>query len=167
MKYSNFFVLKTEPFNALNWTRYSQITFIHPGKHTVEFMSFRRGSLSSALVLEVIGKPLVFDLSFYLYTFLKHFISPTQERLISFHPFQEWYEGHSLTISFCDENSEELSEKTRRLWKGCDKAKPCNSGKFNWESSWQTLHFVWVLNETTYVFQFQYPRLLIIWSPTL
>lgn len=99
--------------------------------------------------------------------FLKHFISPTQERLISFHAFQEWYEGHSLTISFCDENSQELNEKTRKLWKGCGKAKPCNSGKFNWESSWQTLHFVWVLNETTYVFQFQYPRLLIIWSPTL
>ena len=125
------------------------------------------GSLSIALELEVVGIPLVFDLSFYLYTFLKHFISPTQERLISFHAFQEWYEGHSLTISFCDENSQELNEKTRKLWKGCGKAKPCNSGKFNWESSWQTLHFVWVLNETTYVFQFQYPRLLIIWSPTL
>ena len=81
-------------------------------------MSFRRGSLSSALELEVIGKPLVFDPSFYRYTFVKHFISPTQERLISFHPIQEWYEGHSLTISFCDENSEELSEKTRKLWKG-------------------------------------------------
>ena len=94
-------------------------------------MSFRRGSLSSALELRVIGKPLVSDLSFYLYTFLKHFISPTQERLISFHAFQEWYEGHSLTISFCDENSQELNEKTRKLWKGCDKAKPCNSGKFN------------------------------------
>lgn len=94
-------------------------------------MSFRRGSLSSALELRVIGKPLVFDLSFYLYTFLKHFILPTQERLISFHAFQEWYEGHSLTISFCDENSQELNEKTRKLWKGCDKAKPCNSGKFN------------------------------------
>lgn len=102
-----------------------------PWKHTVEFMSFRRGSLSSALELGVIGKPLVFDLSFYLYTFLKHFISPTQERLISFHAFQEWYEGHSLTISFCDENNEELNENTRKLWKGCDKAKPCNSGKFS------------------------------------
>lgn len=163
-----FFFLKKRPsFDALNWTLYSQITLIHPGKHTVEFMSFRRGSLSIALELEVVGIPLVFDLSFYLYTFLKHFISPTQERLISFHAFQEWYEGHSLTISFCDENSQELNEKTRKPWKGCGKAKPCNSGKFNWESSWQTLHFVWVLNETTYVFQFQYPRLLIIWSPTL
>ena len=154
-------------FDTLNWTRYLQITLIHPGKHTVEFTSFRRGSLSSALELGVIGKPLVFDLSFYLYAFLKHFISPTQERLISFHALQEWYEGHSLTISFCDENSQELNEKTRKLWKGCDKAKPCNSGKLNWETSWQTLHFVWVLNETTYVFQCQYPRLLIIWSPTL
>lgn len=162
-----FFSENRTSFDALNWTRYSQITLIHPGKHTVEFMSFRRGSLSIALELEVVGIPLVFDLSFYLYTFLKHFISPTQERLISFHAFQEWYEGHSLTISFCDENSQELNEKTRKLWKGCGKAKPWNSGKFNWESSWQTLHFVWVLNETTYVFQFQYPRLLIIWSPTL
>ena len=98
--------------------------------------------LSSALELEVIGKPLVFDLSVYLYTFLKDFISPTQERLISFHAFQEWYEGHSLTIRFCDENSQELNEKTRKLWKGCDKAKPCNSGKLNRETSWQTLHFV-------------------------
>lgn len=162
-----FFSENRTSFDALNWTRYSQITLIHPGKHTVEFMSFRRGSLSIALELEVVGIPLVFDLSFYLYTFLKHFISPTQERLISFHAFQEWYEGHSLTISFCDENSQELNEKTGKLWKGYGKAKPCNSGKFNWESSWQTLHFVWVLNETTYVFQFQYPRLLIIWSPTL